>query len=99
VSELDGKGFARVALGLMSVRLAIEDLTLASVEGARVVLRSSHWRPNAAASGGERPAPQEPAGATKRVRSALPHAAKTSDVRDGQERSKKGRSPRRGSTR
>jgi hypothetical protein len=45
VSELDGKGGARVMLGLLAVRLKVENL-MAMVEGGRrPVLSTSHRKP------------------------------------------------------
>jgi hypothetical protein len=45
VSELDGKGGARVMLGLLAVRLNVENL-MAMVEGGRrPVLSTSHRKP------------------------------------------------------
>ena len=44
VQELDSKGRARVRLGLLAVTLALKDL-VASTEGSRPMLSSSHRRP------------------------------------------------------
>jgi hypothetical protein len=50
ISELDGKGGARVALGLLSARVLLENLRPAPDAG-RPALRSSHRRPEASSSG------------------------------------------------
>ena len=44
ISELDGKGGARVTLGLLSARVLLENLRPAR-DGVRPSLRSSHRRP------------------------------------------------------
>jgi hypothetical protein len=46
ISELDGKGGARVTLGLLSARVLLENLGPAR-DAARATLRSSHRRPEA----------------------------------------------------
>ena len=46
ISELDGKGGARVTLGLLSARVLLENLGLAS-DYARPSLKSSHRSPKA----------------------------------------------------
>jgi hypothetical protein len=50
ISELDGKGGARVALGLLSARVLLENLRPAR-DVARPALRSSHHRPEPSSSG------------------------------------------------
>jgi hypothetical protein len=50
VEELDGKGRARVRLGLLAAMLDLKDL-VASAEGARPLLASSHRRPRATRKG------------------------------------------------
>jgi hypothetical protein len=50
ISELDGKGGARVALGLLSARVLLENLRPAP-DVARPALRSSHHRPEASPMG------------------------------------------------
>jgi hypothetical protein len=50
ISELDGKGGARVTLGLLSARVLLENLRPAR-DGARPSLRSSHHRPEPSPSG------------------------------------------------
>ena len=50
VEELDGKGRARVRLGLLAAMLDLKDL-VASTEGARPLLASSHRRPRATRKG------------------------------------------------
>lgn len=45
VSELDGKGGARVMLGLLAVRLNVEHLTPLAEGGRRPVLSTSHRKP------------------------------------------------------
>ena len=44
VQELDSKGRARVRLGLLAATLALKDI-VASTEGSRLMLASSHRRP------------------------------------------------------
>jgi hypothetical protein len=46
ISELDGKGGARVTLGLLSARVLLENLGLA-VDFSRPALKSSHRTPKA----------------------------------------------------
>jgi hypothetical protein len=55
ISELDGKGGARVTLGLLSARVLLENLRPAR-EGERPNLRSSHRRPPSTEAEGVRPA-------------------------------------------
>jgi hypothetical protein len=55
ISELDGKGGARVALGLLSARVLLENLRPARDDG-RPALRSSHRRPPSAEAEGVRQA-------------------------------------------
>ena len=50
ISELDGRGGARVALGLLSARVLLENLRLAR-DGTRPALRSSHHRPDPSQGG------------------------------------------------
>jgi hypothetical protein len=50
ISELDGKGGARVGFGLLSARVLLENLRLAR-DVERPALRSSHHRPTALPSG------------------------------------------------
>jgi hypothetical protein len=45
VHELDGKGGARVMLGLLAVRLAVKDLALSVERRSRPLLSSSHRKP------------------------------------------------------
>jgi len=45
VQELDGKGGARVMLGLLAVRIAVKDLIVSTEGRDRPVLSSSHRRP------------------------------------------------------
>ena len=47
VSELDGRGGARVLLGLLSTRLDLGDLELAVEGRERPSIQSSHRRPTA----------------------------------------------------
>jgi hypothetical protein len=69
ISELDGKGGARVTLGLMSARVPLEDLrsdaTGTPAQFARPALQSSHRRPD------PEPAPdvRSAAARSKKVRS------------------------------
>jgi hypothetical protein len=46
VHELDGKGGARVMLGLLAVRLDVKDLALSAERRTRPLLSSSHRRPS-----------------------------------------------------
>jgi hypothetical protein len=63
ISELDGKGGARVTLGLMSARVLLEDLSSDDAEGAggrlraRSVMQSSHRHPEPPATGDVRSGP------------------------------------------
>ena len=68
ISELEGMHFARVTLGLMTARVAVEDLK-PTADGAErpAVLRSSHWRPDA---------PAEPTRAPARQRQTGPRASR-----------------------
>ena len=50
ISELDGKGGALVALGLLSARVLLENLRPAR-DAARPALRSSHHKPQTAPAG------------------------------------------------
>jgi hypothetical protein len=50
VQELDGKGGARVMLGLLAVRLAVKDLAISVERRHRPLLSSSHRRPPSAGS-------------------------------------------------
>ena len=54
ISELDGKGGARVTLGLLSARVLLENLRPIG-DMSRPALRSSHHRPPASESEGVRP--------------------------------------------
>lgn len=45
VQELDGRGAAKVMLGLLATRLAVKDLTLSDEGKSRPVLSSSHRKP------------------------------------------------------
>jgi hypothetical protein len=45
VQELDGKGGARVLLGLLAVRLAIKDVAACAKGRERPLLSSSHRKP------------------------------------------------------
>lgn len=97
VSELDGKGWARVSLGLMSVRVPVDDLQPPTATNGRTVLRSSHWRPEGAAT--TRP-PAAPARDKKGAPAATNARARVGsdgvDVRESPSRPKKDRPPRRG---
>lgn len=54
ISELDGKGGARVTLGLLSARVLLENLGLAA-EYSRPSLKSSHRSPKAREGADVRP--------------------------------------------
>jgi transcription antitermination factor NusG len=45
VQELDGKGGARVMLGLLAVRLAVKDVVACAEGRVRPLLSSSHRKP------------------------------------------------------
>jgi hypothetical protein len=49
VEELDSKGRARVRLGLLAATLSLKDI-VASTEGVRPMLASSHRRPRGSRS-------------------------------------------------
>ena len=66
ISELDGRGGARVTLGLLSARVLLENLRPAR-EGERPALRSSHRRPESSE--------------TEDVRSAATRSKKTQSPR------------------
>jgi hypothetical protein len=55
ISELDGKGGSRVALGLLSARVLLENLR-AVRDPARPAIKSSHRRPPSTEAEGVRPA-------------------------------------------
>ena len=58
VQELDGKGGARVLLGLLAVQMSVEDLGAHADGGGRPLLSTSHRRPTPARSTQRRPPPR-----------------------------------------
>jgi hypothetical protein len=65
ISELDGKGGARVTLGLLSARVLLENLRPAHEVG-RPALKSSHHKPSSASEG---ESVRTPAARSKKTRS------------------------------
>jgi KOW motif-containing protein len=59
ISELDGRGGARVTLGLLSARVLLENLRPAR-EAARPALQSSHRKPASQEEEGVRPSASRP---------------------------------------